>query len=76
MKRLLTCVIGLALVGAAVYVAWVKLPSAYPLVFRATGVAVVTRSDINKVAAAYCFTGVAGGLGLALALGLGKSGKW
>jgi hypothetical protein len=75
MKRFLTCVLGLALVGAAVYVAWVKLPAAYPLVFKATGVAVVTRSDINKVAAAYCITGAVGGLGLALAFGLGKSGK-
>jgi hypothetical protein len=32
----------------------------------------VTRSDVNKVAAAYCITGAVGGLGLALALGLGK----
>ena len=72
MKQILARIFGLALVGAAIYVAWVKLPSAYPLVFNATGVAVVTRSDINKVAAAYCVTGVVGGLGLALALGLGK----
>jgi len=42
------------------------------MIFKATGMAVVTRSDINKVAAAYCITGVVGGLGLALALGLGK----
>jgi hypothetical protein len=72
LKQLLLRVIGLALVGAAIYVARVKLPSAYPLVFKATGVAVVTRSDINKVAAAYCITGAVGGLGLALFLGLGK----
>jgi hypothetical protein len=74
-KTILTRVIGLALVGAAVYVARVKLPAAYPLVFKATGVAVVTRSDVNKVAAAYGITGAIGGLGLALALGLGKSGR-
>jgi hypothetical protein len=74
-RRLLTFVLGLALVGAAVYVAVVKLPSAYPLVFRATGVAVVTRSDINKVAAAYCLTGVAGGLGLALAWAWASQGN-
>ena len=48
-----------------------KLPAAYPLVFKANGVAVLTRSDIDKVAAAYCITGAVGGLGLALALGLG-----
>jgi hypothetical protein len=42
------------------------------LVFKTAGVAMVTRSDINKVAAAYCLTGVVGGLGLALVLGLGK----
>ena len=62
----------MALVVAAIYVARVKLPSAYPLVFKATGVAVLTRSDIDKVALAYCITGAVGGLGLALALGLGK----
>jgi hypothetical protein len=71
-KQILARVFGLALVGTAIYVARVKLPAAYPLVVRATGVAVVTRSDINKVAAAYCVTGAVGGLGLALALGLGR----
>ncbi len=75
MKHILIRVLGVALVGAAAYVARVKLPSAYPLVFKATGVAVVTRSDINKEAAAYCITGAVGGLGLALALGLGKRGR-
>ena len=75
MKQILWRIIGLALVAAAVYVARVKLPAAFPLVFRATGMAVVTRSDINKVAVAYCITGAAGGLGLALALGLGSRAK-
>ena len=72
MRQILARIIGLVLVGGAIYVARVKLPSAYPLVFKATGVAVVTRSDINKVAVAYCITGAVGGLGLALALGLGR----
>jgi hypothetical protein len=71
-KQIRARVIGLAMVAAAIYVAAVKLPSAYPLVFKAAGVAVVTRSDVNKVAAAYCITGAVGGVGLALALGLGK----
>ena len=75
MKQILIRAIGLALVGLAIYVARVKLPSAYPLVFKATGMAVVTRSDVNKVAAAYCITGAVGGLGLALALGLGRRSR-
>jgi hypothetical protein len=73
-KQILARLIGVALVGAAIYVARVKLPLAYPTVFRVTGVAVVTRSDIDNVATAYCITGAVGGLGLALALGLGK--RW
>jgi hypothetical protein len=71
-KRGLVRIIGLGLVAAAVYAAVVKLPSAYPFVFKTAGVAIVTRSDINRVAAAYCIAGVVGGLGLALVLGLGK----
>ena len=72
MKQLLIRLIGVALAGGAIYVARVKLPAKYPLVFRATGVAVVTRSDVDKVATAYGITGAVGGLGLAVALGLGK----
>jgi ABC-type proline/glycine betaine transport system permease subunit len=71
MRQVLRRVVGVGMVAGAIY-AGVKLPSAYPFVFRETGVAVVTRSDVNKVAAAYCVIGLAGGLGVALALGLGK----
>ena len=36
MKQILIRVIGLALVGMAIYVARVRLPLAYPLVFKIT----------------------------------------
>jgi hypothetical protein len=72
LKKILIRIIGLALVGAAIYVTRVTLPSAFPLVFKATGVAVVTHRDMNKVAAAYGITGAVGGIGLALLLGLGR----
>jgi len=68
-KRLLLRLFGAALVVTAIYVARVTLPSRYPTAFKATGVGMVTRSDIDKVALAYCITGAVGGLGLALALG-------
>ncbi len=73
MKQILARIIGLGLAVGAVYVAKVKLPAEYPLVFKATGVAIVTRSDINTVATAYAITGALGGLGLGLLLlGIGK----
>ena len=74
MKQLLARLIGLGLVVAAIHVARMTLPAKYPLVFKATGVAVVTRSDINKLATAYGITGAVGGVGLALlVLGVGKT---
>ena len=72
MKQILLRLFGVALVVTAIYVARVTLPSRFPAAFKATGVGVVTRSDIDKVALAYCITGAVGGLGLALALGLGR----
>ena len=57
---------------AAIYVARVTVPARYPAAFKATGVGMVTRSDIDKIALAYGVTGAFGGFGLALALGLGR----
>lgn len=75
MKEILVRIIGLALIAAAIYGARVRLPAAYPAVFRVIGVAVVTRSDINKVATAYGVTGAVGGFGLALVV-LGTGRRW
>jgi hypothetical protein len=50
MRQVLTRVLGVGLVAGAIYAGWVKLPAAYPFVFRETGVAVVTRRDVNGLA--------------------------
>ena len=74
MKQWLARLIGLALLVAAIHLVRVTLPAKHHFVFKATGVAVVTRSDINKLAAAYGITGAVGGVGLALlVLGVGKT---
>ena len=60
--------VGAALFGGAIYFARVRLPAAYPAAVKATGVAVVTREAMDRLATAYLATGVAGGFGLGLIL--------
>ena len=63
---MLTRIIGVVLFGGAAYIAWARLPAAYPAAVKLTGVAVVTRSAMDRLASVYLVTGVAGGFGLAL----------
>ena len=65
---MLTRIIGVLLFGAAAYIAWARLPAAYPAAVKLTGVAVVTRSAVDRLATVYLATGVVGGFGLALIL--------
>jgi hypothetical protein len=66
MKAMLTRFLGVLLFGGAAYVAWARLPAAYPAAVKLTGVAVVTRSAVDRLATIYLATGVMGGFGLAL----------
>jgi hypothetical protein len=66
MKATLTRIIGVLLFGGAAYVAWARLPAAYPAALKLTGVAVVTRSTVDRLSTIYLATGVMGGFGLAL----------
>ncbi len=66
MKAMLTRIVGVLLFGGAAYVAWARLPAAYPVAVKLTGVAVVTRSAVDRLATIYLATGVMGGFGLAL----------
>ena len=66
MKATLTRIIGVLLFGGAAYVAWARLPAAYPSAVKLTGVAVVTRSAVDRLATIYLATGAMGGFGLAL----------
>jgi hypothetical protein len=76
MKQLLARAAGLALVAAAIYATRVTLPARYPVIFKATGVAAVTRSDVNTVARANGITGAVGGFGLGLlVLGRGRRAR-
>ena len=54
------------LFGGAAYVAWARLPAAYPAAVKATGVAVVSRAAVDRLATVYLATGAVGGFGLAL----------
>ena len=63
---MLTRIIGVALFGGAAYIAWARLPAAYPAAVKLTGVAVVSRPAMDRLASVYLVTGVAGGFGLAL----------
>ena len=63
---MLTRILGVALFGGAAYVAWARLPAAYPAAVKVTGMAVVTRAAVDRLATIYLATGVAGGFGLAL----------
>jgi hypothetical protein len=66
MKVILTRMLGAVLFGGAVYVAWARLPSAYPAAVKLTGAAFVTRSAVDRLATVYLSTGAVGGFGLAL----------
>ena len=68
MKTMLIKLVGVALLGAAIYLARVRLPAAYPAAVKATGVAVVTREAMDQLAMIYLATGAAGGFGLGLIL--------
>ncbi len=57
---------GTFLFGAAAYVAWARLPAAYPAAVKATGMAVVSRAAMDRLATIYMATGAVGGFGLAL----------
>jgi hypothetical protein len=66
MKAVLIRILGVVLFGGAAYVAWARLPAAYPAAVKLTGVAVVSRAAVDRLATTYLVTGVAGGFGLAL----------
>jgi len=66
MKTLLTRILGILLLGGAAYVAWARLPAAYPAAVKMTGVAVVSRATMDRLATVYLVTGAVGGFGLAL----------
>jgi len=68
MKAMLIKLVGVALLVGAVYLARVRLPAAYPAAVKATGVAVVSREAMDRLAAVYLATGAAGGFGLGLIL--------
>lgn len=68
MRTMLTRVVGVLLFGGAAYIAWAHLPAAYPAAVKLTGVAVVTRDAMDRLATIYLATGAAGGFGLALIL--------
>ena len=59
-------IIGAGLLATALYVAWARIPGLYPMVLKATGIAVVYRSDLDKLAGVYLLTGVVAGFGVAL----------
>ena len=63
---MLTRVLGVLLFGGAAYAAWARLPAAYPAAVKLTGVAMVSRSAMDRLATTYLLTGVVGGFGLAL----------
>ena len=66
MKAIMTRILGVVLFGGAAYVAWARLPAAYPAAVKLTGMAVVSRAAVDRLAAIYLATGVVGGFGLAL----------
>jgi hypothetical protein len=66
MKTMLTRILGVLLFGGAAYIAWARLPAAYPTAVKLSGVALVSRSALDRVATIYLVTGVVGGFGLAL----------
>ncbi len=66
MKAILTRILGVLLFGGAAYIAWARLPAAYPAAVKLSGVAFVTRATVDRVATVYLATGVVGGFGLAL----------
>jgi hypothetical protein len=66
MKTMLTRILGVLLFGGAAYFAWARLPAAYPAAVKLSGVALVSRSALDRVALIYLVTGVVGGFGLAL----------
>ena len=66
MKTMLTRILGVLLFGGAAYFAWARLPVAYPAAVKLSGVALVSRSALDRVALIYLVTGVVGGFGLAL----------
>ena len=63
---MLTRIAGVLLFGGAAYLAWARLPAAYPAAVKLTGAALVTRSAVDRLAAIYLATGAVGGFGLAL----------
>ena len=66
MRTLLTRILGILLFGGAAHVAWARLPAAYPAAVKLTGVAVVSREAMDRLATVYLVTGAVGGFGLAL----------
>ncbi len=66
MRMVLTRILGVLLFGGAAYVAWAKLPGAYPAAVKLSGGAMVSRSALDRLATVYLATGVVGGFGLAL----------
>jgi hypothetical protein len=66
MKTVLTRILGVLLFGGAAYFAWARLPAAYPAAVKLSGIALVSRSALDRVATIYLVTGVVGGFGLAL----------
>jgi hypothetical protein len=67
--------IGAVLLSGALYVAWARVPAGYPLVLKTTGVAVIRRPDMDKIAGIYLLTGAVGGLGLALIVWPHRKGR-
>jgi len=68
MKAMWIKLVGVALLSGAVYLARVRLPAAYPAAVKTTGIAVVTREAMDRLATAYLATGAAAGFGLGLIL--------
>ena len=66
MKTVFTRILGVLLFGGAAYIAWARLPAAYRAAVKLPGVALVTRSTVDRVATVYLATGAVGGFGLAL----------
>jgi hypothetical protein len=61
-----TRIAGELLFGGAAYLAWARLPAAYPAAVKLTGAALVTRSVVDRLATICLATGAIGGFGLTL----------
>ena len=66
MRTMRSPIVGVLRFGEAAYLAAARLPAAYPAAVKLTGIAVVTRSAVDRLATIYLATSAMGGLGLAL----------